>query len=719
MKNLMKSLFFALSLASTPFAAQALDISDFTLHNRPYGIPATQPALDGKHYYQMASDGSLIFKHNYRTDASETVVFEAGNNGNIQGYIMSPDESKILYWNEENMIYRYSFTANFYVYDMSSKKTVKLSQAGGEEIATWSPDGKKIAYVQNNNIFIKNLTDGATTTVTTDGEKNKIINGVPDWVYQEEFGILNSLSWSPDSKTLAFIRFDESEVPMYSMTLYEGDCQANENFALYPGSYDYKYPVAGEKNSVVSVWAYNIDKGKVSKMNLPITDNHYIPHIAFAQDNSKLMVSTLNRTQNDFHIYAVNPADATASEVYHETSDSWIDSELANQVTYYDTWFIIPSEKTGYTQLYWCSLDGKQQIQFTKGNENVMKYYGFDEKRQRFYYQTTAGPLNRQIKCVDKDGKQHDVTAADGTYSAKFSSDFSYFIRTYSNLNTPNQYVIYNHKGKKVRELQMNETYAAKFTAPEVAKRELFTFTSDGNVLNGYMIKPVNFDPSKKYPVIMVQYSGPNSQQVLNRWGLDWQEYAANEGFVVACVDGRGTGGRGKAFQSAVYKNLGHYESIDQIAAANHMASLPYVDKNRIGIWGWSYGGYEALMAMSTPGNNFACGVAIAPVTSWKYYDTIYAERYMRTPQENPEGYKTSAPLEAVDKLKGKALIMFGSADDNVHIINAMQYIAKLHGQHNQFDMMVYPNMNHSINGCDIRMPLYQRVIDFYKENLK
>ena len=369
--------------------------------------------------------------------------------------------------------------------------------------------------------------------------------------------------------------------------------------------------------------------------------------------------------------------------------------------------------------LYQYAYDGKLIKQLTSGNENVTEFYGYDKARKQFFYQRTNGPLNRMVESVDAAGKVTALTDGDGTYSAKFNSNFKYYIRTFSSQRIPNQYAIYNVNGKKVRDLELNREFAEKYTAPTVPHREFITVESDGYKLNGYIIKPVDFDPNKKYPVIMQQYSGPGSQQVLNKWSLDWQEYFATQGFIIACVDGRGTGGREKAFQSVVYQKLGKYESIDQIAAAKYMASLPYVDAEHIGIWGWSYGGYEALMAMSTPGSDYAAGVAIAPVTSWKFYDTIYAERYMRTPQENPDGYRDGAPLENTDKLKGKLLIMWGSADDNVHVINSMQYISKLHGQGNQFDMMIYPNMNHSINGCGIRLPLYQRVLNFFKANLQ
>lgn len=724
MRTISKILAGAFIATATTFGASALELSDFVLSYRPYGIAATQKALNGEYYYQKSTDGSKIFRIAYKNEANETTIFNSEELKGCKitdwdGYEMSNDETKILLHTDTKMIYRYSYIADYYVYDVKSQRITKLTDEGGEEIATLSPDNQKVAFVKNNNVYIKNLANGSITTVTTDGEKNKIINGVPDWVYQEEFGILNSLKWSPSSNTLAFIRFDESQVPMYSMPMYEGDCHPNKDYSLYPGSYDYKYPVAGEKNSVVSVMAYDLATSRLQKMNLPITDNDYVPHIDYGTQDDRLMVSTLNRTQNDLHIYAVNPATTQATEVYAEQSTSWIDSKSANDVMYYDTFFVMPSEKSGYMHLYQYAYDGKLIKQLTSGNENVTEFYGYDKARKQFFYQRTNGPLNRMVESVDAAGKVAALTDGDGTYSAKFNSNFKYYIRTFSSQRIPNQYAIYNVNGKKVRDLELNREFAEKYTAPTVPQREFITVESDGYKLNGYIIKPVDFDPNKKYPVIMQQYSGPGSQQVLNKWSLDWQEYFATQGFIIACVDGRGTGGREKAFQSVVYQKLGKYESIDQIAAAKYMASLPYVDAKHIGIWGWSYGGYEALMAMSTPGSDYAAGVAIAPVTSWKFYDTIYAERYMRTPQENPDGYRDGAPLENTDKLKGKLLIMWGSADDNVHVINSMQYISKLHGQGNQFDMMIYTNMNHSINGCSVRLPLYQRVLNFFKANLQ
>ena len=722
----MKKTLILLAALAVSMSASALDIQDFVLGGaRPRGIGAVTPAIDGKYYYQLADRGKTIVRCEYKTGRQVATVLDSLTMQQAQvrsweGYEMSQSESSILLWTDSEPIYRHSFTARFFVYDRQAGTLTPVTSEGSEQIATLSPDGKRVAFARSNNVYVKNLADGTLTQVTTDGRKNHIINAVPDWVYEEEFAMLNSFAWSSDSRTLSFIRWDESQVPMASMTMYQGDCKANDDYALYPGKFDFKYPVAGEKNSVVSVHSYDVVQGRLSKMNLPISDEDYIPHIGYAGPADALMVMTLNRTQNDMHIYRVNPATGDARDIYHETSASWIDSEMSRNVAYYDDFFVIPNETTGYCQLYQYDLDGKLLRQLTTGQEPVTDYYGFDKKNRQFYYQATDGPLNRVVKRVDAKGRVQDVEVAKGTNSARFNSDFTYYIHTFSNVDTPTQYRI-KQVGKKgsVRDLQLNEEYCAKYLTPQVPRREFVTFENDGYTLNGFIIKPVDFDPNKKYPVIMSQYSGPGSQQVRNNWKLDWEEYFATQGYIIACFDGRGTGARGKAFESLIYQNLGHYETIDQVAAARYMASQPWVDADRIGIWGWSFGGYEVLMAMSHPDSHYAAGVSIAPVTSWRFYDTIYAERFMRTPQENPEGYANSAPLDKVKDLKGDLLIMFGSADDNVHIVNSMQYIAKLHGQKRQFDMMLYPNMNHSINGCGVREPLYQRVLNYFDRTLK
>lgn len=714
-------------------APEPFTIQDFvTGASVPYGIGAMSSSpTDGNSYLRLVS-GNKIVRNSYKDTDEETTLYSSADVKGVSellwdGFKMSNNGSRILLWTESNPIYRHSFSADYYMADVVSGHTVKLSEAGGEEIATMSPDGTRVAFVKDNNLYIKELVyeedgqglhDKGTVKVTADGKKNCVIYGVPDWVYQEEFGILNSLCWSPDGNTLAFIRWDESEVPMYSMTMYEGVCHPDSSRALYPGSFDYKYPVAGEKNSVVTVWCYDVTTGSLKQMNIPKTDEDYIPHIVFSGRNDALMVTLLNRTQNDMHIYKVNPTDGSACDIYHETSKSWIDSELANSVNYTATSFVVPSERDGWAHLYEYSLDGKLLRQLTSGAEAVTSYYGYDAAHNLHYYQRTAGPLNRVVACVDAKGKETVLGHMSGNTSARFNNDFSHYIEVYSDASTPTQYRVRKANGKHVRDLELNSSYAEKFVG-RIPKREFFTFNSDGYDLNGYIIKPADFDPAKQYPVIMSQYSGPGSQQVLNKWKVDWETWFAMQGYVICCVDGRGTGGRGKDFESLIYLNLGKYETIDQIAAARYMAAQPYVDGKRIGIWGWSFGGYETLMAMSHKNSCYAAGVSIAPVTSWRFYDTIYAERFMRTPQENAAGYDAGAPLKLVDNLKGDLLIMYGSADDNVHIINSMQYIAQLHARGNQFDMMVYPNMNHSINGCGVRIPLYQRVLNYFDRTLK
>jgi dipeptidyl-peptidase-4 len=707
--------------------ASAFELDDFVLGGvRVKGIPSSQPALDGRYYYQFNNEGTMIKKYSYKKEKDVTTFFDNAKipDNSIQawyGYTMSSDEKSILLWTNSRPIYRYSYTADHYIYNIKENKLNRLSDDGGEEIATLSPDGSKVAYVKYNNVYVKNLATGATATVTTDGKMNEIINAVPDWVYQEEFGVLNTFTWSADGRYLAFVRFDESHVPMCSMELYEGTCYPVEEYSIHPGRYDYKYPAAGEHNSVVSVHCYDTQTATLKKIELPLAEEDYVPNIQFGkQTNATLMVVKENRAQTHMNIYAVDPTTGSYKEVYDEQSDMWIDEDVVTGVKYYDGFFVVKSNRDGRTHLYKYSYDGTLLKQISKGDYDVTAYYGYDEARKLFYFQTNKGAMNRTIRCAnDATGEIKELVDGNGTYSASFNSDFTYYIRRFSDATTPDQFVLYSIDGKKVRDLQLNEEYAKKYTSPEIPRREFFTMYNDnGDKMNGYIIKPVDFDPTKKYPCIMSQYSGPNSQQVLNKWKMEWEEYFAMQGYVIACVDGRGTGGQGKEFLKAIYLNLGRHETEDQLAAARYMAELPYVDADRIGIWGWSFGGFESLMAMSQDDSRFACGVAIAPVTSWKFYDSIYTERFMLTPQENPDGYNY-APLDLTDKLKGKLLIMFGSADDNVRIVNSMQYIAKLHSENQQFDMMVYPNMNHSINGCGVRLPLYQRVLNFFDKNLK
>lgn len=713
------------ALALFANSAHALQISDFTLSgSRPERPQKMVSAADGTFYYQM-TDNSKIEKIDYKTGKSLGAVFDSSTARNCSikswdGFIMSEDESKILLYTNVESIYRYSFKAEYYVFEVKRNNMKPLTAKGQVEIATFSPDARMVGFVYENNIYLKKLDYDTEVAVTTDGKIGEIINGVPDWVYQEEFGMLNSLAFSSDNTTLSYLKWNERDVPTYTFPIYEGVCNRHKEYSKYPGEFSYKYPVAGEANSIVTVNNYDVETRKTKQIKLP--DNvYYIANIKYAPSPDRLMVMTLNRDQNSLQLFAVNPKSTVSKLVYTDNSDSWINVESVISMTrYYDNYFIIASERSGFNHLYKYANSGSLIGQITKGDWQVTQYYGHDAITNTYYFQTTQdGPLNRTVSSLNAKGIMTKLSKETGWNQATFNSTFTYYLLDHSELNKPNQYTFYNAKGIKLRTILDNKEYADKYCSPEVPKREFFTCMSDGNQLNGYMIKPVDFNSSKKYPVILSQYSGPSSQMVKNQWKLDWEQYAAMNGYIVVCVDGRGTGFRGKAWESVVYMQLGKYESIDQIAVAKYMASQSYVDSSKIGIYGWSFGGYETLMAMSQKNSPFAAGVAVAPVTDWRFYDTIYTERFMRTPQQNEDGYNCSSAINAIPNLKGRLLIMAGTADDNVHISNTYQYCSELTAQHKICDMMVYPNMNHSINGCDVRSILYKRILDHFDTYLK
>lgn len=718
-KNIIAlSVFLSIALFASEAIGKDYQLEDFVLAGaRPDGLTAMQVAANSNYYYRLTENGTKIVKYQFDNPVNAVTLIENSTlggdvAGNWDGYKVADDENFVLLWNNETPVYRYSFKADYYVCNMAKREVTKVSEAGNEEIATLSPDGLKVAYVKDNNVFIKYLESGETVQVTNDGEINKVINGVPDWVYQEEFGMLNSLTWNPSSSELSFIRWDESNVPMCSIELYQGDCHPNSEYSVHPGRFDYKYPSAGENNSIVSVWSFNLAAGKLTKININKTDDDYIPAIAYHGEN--LIVNLLNRDQNDFHIYIIR--NNSAEVLYHETSDIWIDNDVVTGVKFYDDFFVVMSNRDGYNHLYQYSIaDGSLKRQVTRGEWEVTAFYGYDKRTGNFYVQTTNGACNRVLRRIDKKGRINIISEPEGSSIATFSGDMRFYILNYSDSNTPNRYSVINtDKAKVVTVLEQNEEYAGRYCAPAVPKREFFTIDNgQGVLLNGYMIRPVDFDETKQYPCILSQYSGPGSQQVLNRWKMDFEQYYAMQGYIIVCFDGRGTGGRGKEFLKTVYLNLGKYETEDQIAVARYMAAKPWIDETRIGIYGWSYGGFEALMCMSQLNSPFAAGVSIAPVTSWKFYDTIYTERYMLTPEKNPAGY-ANAPLDLAENLNGDLLLMFGSADDNVRIVNSMQYVARQNGLGRNINMMVFPNMNHSINGCDVRRMVYGKMLDFF-----
>ncbi|MDE6651008.1 MAG: S9 family peptidase [Paramuribaculum sp.] len=732
MNIIFKSIISLASVLAVSITANAAGLSQFSDIEKYLGSKryASAPKAftymnSGANYLKLSADGKKILKFDTKTGNEVETILDLGNTretslDKISGFKMSPEESKILVWRNSKSIYRRSFDAEYYVYELRTRLLRPLStEHPRQQAPLFSPDGRMIAFVAQNNIYLKQLDFWTERVVTTDGAKNMIINGVPDWTYEEEFTTSSSMAWAPDNSTLCYIKYNESAVPMFSFPLYEGVCNRLDEYSLYPGAFTYKYPVAGEKNSTVSVHAYDIDNKTTKTVSLPQNGFEYIPRIAYAYSPDRLMVTTLNRAQTRMELFSVNPKSTVAKSILVEEYKAWLAPATYEDIKYFPDFFVITSSRSGYDHLYQYSYTGTLMKQITSGEYDVLSYYGYDKVSGTHYYQSTVnGAVNRVVSSINSKGKVTDISPATGCASATFSPDMTFFTLRYSNTKTPPEYTLYSaDKLKKIKTLEDNARLKNDYAG--VPQREFFTMTSEGVTLNGYMVKPADFNPSAKYPVVMYQYSGPGSQQVLDEWSIGWANWYAANGYIIICVDGRGTGGRGRQFMDVVYKNLGHYESIDQVNAALYAASLPYVDSKRIGIHGWSYGGYETLMASSQLNAPYAAAVAVAPVTDWRYYDTVYAERYMLTPQENEDGYRNSAPLNYVKNVKCPLLIMSGTADDNVHYFNTVQYVSAAEAADMWCDMLVFANMDHSINDCGAQKIVYARMLDYFNKNMK
>jgi dipeptidyl-peptidase 4 len=633
----------------------------------------------------------------------------------IDSYSFDKTETTILIANNSNQIYRHSFLANYYLYNTLNKSLIKLFDFQVQE-PTISPDGKQIAYAKDNNLFVYDLASKKTTQITTDGKKNSIINGITDWVYEEEFAFVRAFDWSADSKKLAYIRFDESLVPEFSMSIFKKD--------LYPTIETFKYPKAGEKNATVSLYMYNVENASKKEVNLSNYSDFYIARMKWTSDANVLSAQVLNRHQDNLDLLFIDGNSATTKVILNEKDNAYVD--VTDNLTFLkDNSFIWTSEKDGFNHIYLYDKNGKLINQITKGNWEVTNYYGFDDKTKTVFYQSVEnGSINRDIYKIDLNGKNKlRLSSKTGTNAATFSPNYQYFINDFSNATTPKIYTLNNSKdGKQEQEIVNNNDLLEKMKAYNLPEKEFFVLKTDkGHELNAWMIKPKNFDSNKKYPVFMYQYSGPGSQQVNNEWTDTndlWFYQLAQEGYIITCVDGRGTGFKGANFKKCTQKELGKYEVEDQIDAAKVIGNYSYVDKSRIGIWGWSFGGFMAANCILKGADVFKMAIAVAPVTNWRFYDSIYTERYMQTPQENPSGYDQNSPINFTDKLKGKFLLIHGSADDNVHLQNSMQMIEALIQSNKQFDSQIYPDKNHGIYGGKTRIQLFNKMTNFVKENL-
>ncbi len=725
-------------------AGKKLDLKEITRGDfRGEQMSAVTPLADGESYACISPDGKKILTYSFKTGKETGVLFDADNvRGSkietLDGYIISPTGKNILIQTNTKPIYRRSFTATYYIYNVKNYKLEPLSSKGAQQSPVWSPDGYQVAFVRDNNIhLVKLLYDNAESQVTKDGKFNEIINGIPDWVNEEEFSFNSSMVFTADSRQIVWIRYDESKVKEYSIPMFKGMMPAREENATYPGTYSYKYPKAGEENSKVSVLSYDIKSHQTRTLQLPLDADGYIPRIKATADSSKIVIFTLNRHQDCLRIYMANPMSTVCQMVIEDKVDKYINENVFANVEISENHIVLTSERDGYNHLYLYSLTGQlqrtvgdmQQSATTKANQMIVTdVYGYDEKTGDLYFAAlNDGPNNQKIFVSHKNGKTECLTPTDGWNSAIFSTDFKRFICTWSDLNHPNTYSLCDNKGKTLQTLLDNKELSEKYASYTMGTKELFTLTTSENVtLNGWMVKPADFNPNKKYPVIMFQYGGPGNQQVRNLWSIGMsgqgailEQYLAQRGYIVVCVDNRGTGGRGAAFEKCTYLRLGELEARDQVETALWLGKQTYVDASHIAIWGWSYGGWNTLMSMSEGREVFCAGVAIAPPTCWRYYDTVYTERFMRTPKENAAGYDEVTPIARAEKLHGALLLCHGMADDNVHYQNTAEYVEALVQADKDFRQLVYTNRNHSIYGGNTRNHLFRQCINFFDEHLK
>ena len=729
----MKSIFFKFSIILffliTLVSADAK--SDITLEDvlkeekfAVKSISGLKSMNDGEHYTSLVDDETKIVKYSYKTGEVVDTLFSIDKFDNIEDiydYEFSNDEHKILFYTNRERIYRHSFYADYYIWNSASEKLEKLTEKDKIKIASLSPSGSKAAFVYKNNIYIKDLKSGKEKQITFDGEYNKIQNGTPDWVYEEEFSFIKAYHWSPDGKFIAYMKSDESNVRTFNITRFKGANPSLDENEIYPENYTFKYPKAGEKNSIVSVHVYNLEKDKTKTMNIGKETDQYIPRTKWTPDSKKLAILRLNRLQNHLEILMANPTKGKSKVIYEDKETEYVDDEAFDSFTFVnDEHFLIVNEQIGFQHVSLYALKGTKIRTLTESGNELQKFIGYDKKNKKIYYMAFGdSPQNNMLMSADLDGKVKKLLENKGVNSAKFSKSFKYFINNFENVFTPKQITLHDSDGELIRTLKDNQAVLDTLENYNISMKEFFTLTTDEDIkLNGWMLKPVDFDINKKYPVLIDQYSGPGSQSVKNKWSCNWYQHLTANGYIIVAVDVRGTGGRGEKFKKITYKQIGKYESDDLIGTAKYLQTLDYINPERIGVWGWSYGGYTTLLAMQKGNGIFKAGISVAPVTDYRFYDSIWTERYNSTPQLNSEGYaENSALLNAAD-LQGNLLIIHGTADDNVHAQNTYEFVEELVQADIQFEMMLYTNRNHSIYGENTRYHLFRKISDFIFNNL-
>lgn len=708
----MKKIFCSISIVvSMSFFSQQITLDKiYSGYYRGKGISGISSLKNGENYAVIEPGG--IARYSYKTTRKDGNIVE----GNFQSYIFNEDESKILLLKDSQPIYRHSFLGKYEVRDLKSGHTILINDGNYVQEPTFSPDGSKVAFIVDNNLYYQDLVSGKKVQITTDGKKNSILNGLGDWVYEEEFGHARLYEWTQNSDAIVYVKSDESLVPEMVIPIYGKQ--------LYPTEMRFKYPKAGENNSVVSAFIFRLDAAQNMPVNLSGFKNYYIPDVYRTAKADEIVLITSERLQNASDVLKINTKTGAVKKLFTETDPKWIETDNVTLEFLPDNSFIWGSERDGNRHLYWYNENGQLKKQITKGPWEVTNYYGYNPKTKEVYVQTTQqGSINKVVSKVNiNNGKTSLISNPTGTNSANFSKNYNYFIETSSSATKPYTYVLKDAKGKSLKELQNNEEQLKKLLADNMVAKEFITVPNEvGDQMNAYIMKPKDFDPNKKYPLFMFQYSGPGSQQVTNSWDVGnglWFNHLVQQGYIVVCVDGRGTGYKGTDYKKVTYLNLGKYEIEDQIAAAKWFGKQSYIDKDRIGIFGWSYGGYMASLALTKGADVFKAGIAVAPVTNWRYYDTVYTERFLRTPQENPAGYDDNSPTSYAQLLKGNFLLIHGTADDNVHFQNSMEFSEALIQNKKQFEFMAYPDKNHGIFGGQTRPQLYQKMTDFLLENL-
>lgn len=708
----MKKIFVSISIfTSVAFFAQEITLDKiYSGYYRGKGISGISSLKNGENYAVIEAGG--IAKYDYKTSQKLGNIVD----GRYQSYSFNQDESKILLLKQSEGIYRHSFLGKFDVKDLKSNKVTSLNNGNFIQEPSFSPDGNKVAFIADNNLYYEDLNSGKITQISTDGKKNSILNGLSDWVYEEEFGHAKLYEWTQNSDAIVFVKSNESEVPEMLIPIYGKQ--------LYPSEMRFKYPKAGEKNSVVSAQLYRLDQATTIPLDLSNFKNYYIPDVYRTAKADEIILITSERIQNASDILKVNTKTGKIIKLFTESDKRWIDTDNVTLEFLSDNSFIWGAERDGHRHLYWYDQNGKLKKQITKGDWEVTNYYGYNPKTKEVLVQTTQkGSINKVISKVNiESGKSSIISNTEGTNSANFSKNYNYFIETSSSASKPYTYVLKDGNGKTVKELQNNDEQLKKLQADNMVVKEFMTIpNAAGDQMNAWVMKPKDFDPNKKYPLFMFQYSGPGSQSVSNSWDQGngfWFNHLVQQGYIVACVDGRGTGYKGTDYKKVTYLNLGKYEIEDQIEAAKWFGKQSYINKERIGIFGWSFGGYMASLALTKGADVFKTGIAVAPVTNWRYYDTVYTERFMRTPQENPGGYDDNSPTSYAKLMKGKFLLIHGTADDNVHFQNSMEFSEALIQNKKQFEFMAYPDKNHGIGGGNTRPQLYQKMTDFILNNL-